>query len=671
MLLPRFLAVGVVLVIAACAPAEPPPRAPSPTAVASPKASVAPPPTASAATAAAPARPSRPATQLVLAGSTGCALLEAGDVDCWGGEQAAAPATLAGVRDAVEVAAGAGMGVAAVLRSGRVRHHSGSTEARELEKLRDVAHVSMYYPALCAALQSGKVTCYRGEPWDDERKVERAPEGVANLSDVTGIDVGAHFGCVVHGNGKVSCFRHTLPAGQALRAAPVPGVSDAVRVDVGTSMACALRKDRKTVCFSLGMPAPKTAELGSADAMAVEQDDGYSAPLVCLADGSTVRCQRPEVFGSGHALPSVSTDAVTFPGAAPLRAVAAVGHAVCALDARGAVHCFGHNRSGILGQPDPRNLTTPAPVEGLAAVRSVATGIGFSCALSKGGEVFCWGKSPHARGARGAEEPDPSVKKVSGLPKIERLVASKGYACGFTQDGQAHCFFGTEWEGKPTRASYRVPVLDSARALILPEMGFTNYAAVVDKAGQLLLGPSTGFDTIEKIALGPVPGFAKVRHIASSYWRLYVQDEAGAVSRLDIRDGKVSGEPARFKQLDGAKSLSGEGFALLGDGAVVHEHDGTVTKVRPGSPWVALHDGPGLCGSTPAGELSCMDVATKQERTLARDAKQVSRSGSHRGHTCLVDSRARVQCVGDCGFGQCGAKVGLFHSATPVDVHLP
>ena len=601
----------------------------------------------------------------------GCALLEGGDVDCWGGEQGAAPATLAGVSDAVEVVAGAGMGVAAVLRSGRVRHHSGRTEARELEKLRDVAHVSMYYSVLCAALQSGKVACYRGEPWDDERKVERAPEGVANLSDVTGIDVGAHFGCVVHGTGKVSCFRHSLPVGQALRAAAVPGVTDAVRVEVGASMACALRKDRGTFCFSLGTPTPKKAELGSADAMAVDQDDGYSAPLVCLADGSTVRCQRPEVFGSGHALPSVSTDPVTFPGAGPLRAVAAVGHAVCALDARGAVHCFGHNRSGVLGQPDPRNVTTPALVEGLSAVRSVATGMGFSCALSKGGEVFCWGKSPHARGARGGEEPDPTVKKVSGLPKIERLVASKGYACGFTADGQAHCFFGTEWEGKPTRASYRVPVLDSARALILPEMGFTNFAAVVDRAGQLLIGPSSGFDTIEKIALTPVPGFAKVRHIASSYWRLYVQDDAGAVFRLNVRDGKVDGEPARFKELDGAKSLSGEGFALLGDGSVVHEHEGKTTKVRQNSPWVALYDGPGLCGSTKAGELSCMDLGTKQEQTLARDAKQVSRSGSHRGHTCLVDSTARVRCVGDCGFGQCGAKVGLFHSSTPVGVHLP
>src|SRR5260221_5923963 len=56
---------------------------------------------------------------------------------------------------------------------------------------------------------------------------------------------------------------------------------------------------------------------------------------------------------------------VVFPGEAATPSVAASAN-TCALDAGGAVYCWGSNRYGALGQGTPAAQTTPAAVQGLA-----------------------------------------------------------------------------------------------------------------------------------------------------------------------------------------------------------------------------------------------------------------------------------------------------------------
>lgn len=597
--------------------------------------------------------------------------MKEGGVDCWGGPRSEPPTPVPSAKDAVDFALAPSGDLWLVRPDGKVASVDTGGNERELQNVRDVVAVAASFPGVCALGADGKVACYRSGTWDERAQRESAPARVSNLTGAKRLDIGPHFGCVVHETGKVSCFQHSGAASRAPRAVPVPAANDALDVRVGVSMACALGKDRRTRCFSLGQIPEKTAELGSADAIDVEQDGGDSAPLVCLADGPSVRCQRSEVFGSGWTLPTVPTDAVSWSGGASLQELAVTGSAICGLDAAGAVACFGHNIRGVLGRPDARFANEPVKVAGLTNIQTVATGIGFSCALSRSGEVRCWGKAPHGRGSVGDLSPDPTVKKVEGLPGVVRLLGSKGYACAFEKGGEAHCFFGTEYELSPTRRAYRVPVLDGAREAILPEMGFTNYAAVIDKGGALLLGPSNAFDSIEKIALTPVAGFEHVRHIASSYWRLYVQDDSGSVSRLDVRQGKLDGKPVRLPELDGATSLGGESHALMANGALFRESDGKVEKLRDTSSWTALLVGAGPCGVTGKGEMSCFESGAVKERVLARGVRQISRSSFHRTHACFVDARGEVACLEDCSYGQCGANAGLFRSDTPVGVFLP
>lgn len=668
--MPSLKSIGALTTFAglSCAPSPVAPPAP---ASAVPVRPVAPPPRTSGEASPAPPPVSRTAVRIALGGGRGCARLKEGGVDCWGGARSSAPAPVPSAKDASDAVLSPSGDLWVVRPDGKVASVEASGKERELQNVRDVAAVAASYPGTCTLGVDGKVACYRAGTWDEQHQREPAPDRVASLTGGRRIDLGPHFGCVVHETGRVSCFQHSIAAPQALRAVSVPEVTDAVDVRVGVSMACALRKDRRTFCFSLGQRTRKTAELGSADAIDVAQDDGDSAPLVCLADGVRARCQRAEAFGSGWTLPTVSTEVVTFSGSAPLRELAVTGSAVCALDATGSVACFGHNIHGVLGRPDARFADEPVKVKGMTRARTVATGIGFSCALSVAGEVHCWGKAPHGRGQSGQLPPDPTVKKVDGLPTVSRLIASKGYACAFGKGGEAHCFFGMESELSPTRKAYRVPVLDSARELILPEMGFTNYAAVIDKDGALLLGPSNAFDSIEKIVLSKVSGFEHVRRIASSYWRLYVQDDAGAVSRLDVSQGQIAGKPVRLPELDGASSLGGQSHALMASGAVLREADGKVEKLREASDWTSLLGGDGPCGVTRLGEMTCLESGPGKPRVLARGIQKISRSMFHRTHTCFVDARGDVACLEDCSYGQCGGSAGLFGSETPVSVFLP
>lgn len=662
---------ALAFTIGACAPAREPHQARS----ASPR-PLLPSSGRPTATAAAPSKPaaalpvSRTATSVALAGDRGCSVLDDGSVDCWGGARGKATRipNLAGARD---VALDPRMGMAVVLPNRKVRVVGTTGTPQDLEKLGAVVSVAMFFPTLCAARSDGKVACFRSGPWDEQHHAEPTPEIVTHISGAQQIDIGPDFGCVVETTGKVACFRRALRPRQPLRARVVPGISDAVAVRVGVSIACVLRRGGETRCFSLGLVPRRTLEPGRADALAVFQQ-GNDEPLICLANGLTVRCQRGDRFGDGWGMPSLDSHPIHFAGVGPIRALALLNYAVCALDARGAVLCAGYNFGGVLGRPDARFVQAPVRVSGLPKVKSVAEGEGFSCALSLAGEVYCWGGNggkewdPYTT----VESPDLTVRKVGNMPKVQRLVVSKGYACAFTQSGESHCFLGDEWGAKRGRRAYRVPVLDSASRLILPESDAGDYAAVVDSTGHLLLGLSSA-DTIENLVLKPVPGFDKVQRIASSYSHLYVEKRSGAVWRLDVQQGKVSGKPVRLKPFDGAVSLDGSGFALLADGAVLEDQEGRTTTVRRQSNWTRLLAGGGPCGLTRDKEVSCWWSDSKHERVLARGVAQVSRAIFGGEQICLVDFHARARCLGNCSWGQCGARVGIFRSDTPVRVMLP
>jgi hypothetical protein len=80
----------------------------------------------------------------------------------------------------------------------------------------------------------------------------------------------------------------------------------------------------------------------------------------------------------------------------------------CAIDSRGDVYCWGHNRLGQVGSTPSTAITTAAHVVGMTVVATqvVATN-GFACALGMDEQVWCWGIDEHGELAR--PRTDPSV----------------------------------------------------------------------------------------------------------------------------------------------------------------------------------------------------------------------------------------------------------------------
>lgn len=107
----------------------------------------------------------------------------------------------------------------------------------------------------------------------------------------------------------------------------------------------------------------------------------------------------------------------------------------CAI-ARGDVYCWGDNSLGLTTGPALR--ATPTRVEGLSDVVEVGVGQLIACALDASGAVYCWGQ------AIGAAAPIRTA-----LPNAERLFVGSGTVCaiaggelvctGNTLDSEASC----------------------------------------------------------------------------------------------------------------------------------------------------------------------------------------------------------------------------------------
>ena len=66
----------------------------------------------------------------------------------------------------------------------------------------------------------------------------------------------------------------------------------------------------------------------------------------------------------------------------------------CAVLGDGSVHCWGGNNSGQLGCGTTDSTDLPTPVSGLdSGITSISAGAYHSCAVTSSGAVHCWGSN--------------------------------------------------------------------------------------------------------------------------------------------------------------------------------------------------------------------------------------------------------------------------------------
>lgn len=303
----------------------------------------------------------------VAAGSHhGCAILEDGDVHCWGeassgqlgvdarcsevGRCPLPPTRVPGVEGAVALAAG---GVELFDADGLERH--------------DVAFT-------CALLADGRVTCWgvnhAGQLGAGDGAVHEGPVLVLDqdgfpIRDIVALDAGGQHACAIDASGSIWCWGSPAlgKGGGYLAAARIDGIRGALDIATGTDHSCALLIDGGVACWgwNLNGQAGDTLENDYCGA------EGYAD---CLPS------PRP-VDGVVGALD-----------------VAAGERHSCALVKGGEVVCWGSNQAGQLG------VDLPGLARGASRVRlplpaiDLDAGAAHTCAVLENGDVACWGSVP-------------------------------------------------------------------------------------------------------------------------------------------------------------------------------------------------------------------------------------------------------------------------------------
>ncbi len=133
------------------------------------------------------------------------------------------------------------------------------------------------------------------------------------------------------------------------------------------------------------------------------------------------------------------------PGLNDVQAITAGLNHTCALEAGGALTCFGVNEFGQLGAGRTDRSTVPRAVVGISGtVDQVVSSGQFACALA-GTEVRCWGDNRTGALGTGAVDGTTYLESavavlVPGLPPVQAIAAGSGHACALTTGGAVWCW---------------------------------------------------------------------------------------------------------------------------------------------------------------------------------------------------------------------------------------
>lgn len=280
----------------------------------------------------------------------------------------------------------------------------------------------------CALTKQGEVKCWgRGALGDGtrhERYVLADVVTVKGLSDVDAIVEGgddAH--CARTRAGKWFCWGANGDGqfglgttGDVLTAVEVPIAVDAVAVAIGG----------RHLCYAPASGAVRCAGFNDVGQLG----DGTRASRATFGDVSGT---LPSV-----AALSASHCAKCFSGATY------VGRTTCALQADGALSCWGQNLANQLGDGSGEPQEKPVDATVATGVSQIAVGNYASCVLDAAGKASCWGLPGYAgvrRGEAGA--------LVSALASgVAELSASDFYTCALMASGGVKC-----WGASPNPAS--------------------------------------------------------------------------------------------------------------------------------------------------------------------------------------------------------------------------
>jgi hypothetical protein len=219
---------------------------------------------------------------------------------------------------------------------------------------------------------------------------------------------------------------------------------DFVQVAIGSFAACARRRDQAIVCWGLNQNRLIDDDPGVWKATPRETSYGIDMHLtqaaLCILDAEgDVECRGNNLF-KGLGVPGDTHDA--YGVAAAIVDVSGTGNNTSyALRADGQVIAWGSAASGALGNGISNASTSaaslPAAIPGLTDIVAIAGGYDTGCALDAEGALWCWGDE--LPDGTGQGQTTPQRFEVAGAP----LVALSGgfhAMCGLHADGAVSCW---------------------------------------------------------------------------------------------------------------------------------------------------------------------------------------------------------------------------------------
>jgi alpha-tubulin suppressor-like RCC1 family protein len=279
----------------------------------------------------------------------------------------------------------------------------------------------------------------------------------------TGLSAGGYNACAITSSGGVQCWGYKQITGTASDSAipvAIGGLLGPVTaVSVGQTHACALTVAGAVQCWGFN----GNGELGNGTTTTSAVPTlvtGLSSGVIGIAAGNLNGCAVKNTgavvcwghngsgqLGTAAAGLVKSLTPVTINGlpSGVVKVVVGISH-MCTLTGAGAVHCWGDNAYGTLGNGVFINSATPVAVSGLASgivgLNASSAGGRHTCAVGNTGVVKCWGLNTYGQlgdGTAGAQSKSTPVTAL-GLPAgLSSVAAGNSHTCFMTGAGAVWC----------------------------------------------------------------------------------------------------------------------------------------------------------------------------------------------------------------------------------------
>ncbi len=437
-----------------------------------------------------------------LAGGTlhTCALRANGTVLCWGSNTYAAlgdgqfgstqgysatPVLVAGLTDAVEIQAGAGLTCARRLGGSLVCWGEQAAEPADaglwpvptpVPGIDDAQSLAVGGIHACAIRSDRSVWCWGDNQFGEAGQLADGgpPEFVEQPSPVAGVDnavevaAGSYHTCARRSDGTILCWGADLFTPESVndKLAPlpptvIPGVTDAAQLAAGVFSTCARQTAGSLLCWGLhfygslgdgqsGLNFAYSTVPGVSNVLTVRAGSLFGTTCAVTGSGE-VDCwgsnfggevERPWRYGatSPLAIPNFTATGVTMGW-----------YSACATGA-GSVSCWGTNNSGTLASANSSAdfyESSPTAVS-LADVDQVAAGLYHACALVQsdvplGGFVACWGDNSVGEVGSGTTSSSPVttptlIPEASKVVNVVQVAAGGWTSCARRRDGSVYCW---------------------------------------------------------------------------------------------------------------------------------------------------------------------------------------------------------------------------------------